>query len=42
MRAELQRQLGRAFHDDEKFPWGGVWCSYDPRSDTAGSGVRYT
>ena len=42
MRAELCRQLGRTFDADEKFPWGGAWCNYDPRSDTAGSGVRYT
>lgn len=41
MRAELRRQLGRSFEGDEEFPWGGMWCNYDPRSDTAGSGVRY-
>jgi hypothetical protein len=41
MRTELQRQLGRSFDKDEEFPWGGAWCSYDPRSDTARSGVRY-
>lgn len=41
MRAELRRQLGRRFAGDERFGWGGVWCNYDPRSDTASSGVRY-
>ena len=43
MRVELRRQLGedRSFEGDEKFPWGGAWCSYDPRSDTASGGVRY-
>ena len=41
MRAELCRQLGRAFLTDEEFAWGGAWCNYDPRSDSAGSGVRY-
>lgn len=41
MRAELNRQLGRVFATDETFAWGGMWCNYDPRSDTAGSGVRY-
>ena len=41
MRAELYRQLGRTFDSDEEFPWGGAWCNYDPRSDTASSGVRY-
>ncbi len=43
MRAELRRQLGedRSFEADEKFAWGGAWCSYDPRSDTASGGLRY-
>jgi hypothetical protein len=41
MRAELRRQLGRRFDGDETFPWGSAWCTYDPRSDAAGSGVRY-
>ena len=41
LRAELRRQLGRSFEGDEDFAWGGAWCNYDPRSDTAGSGVRY-
>lgn len=41
MRAELGRQLGRPFKAEERFAWGGIWCGYDPRSDTVSSGVRY-
>jgi hypothetical protein len=41
MRAELGRQLGRAFKKEQRLAWGSAWCSYDPRSDTVSSGVRY-
>jgi hypothetical protein len=39
---ELRRQLGRGFaRDEESFAWGWAYSSYDPRGDTASSGLRY-
>ena len=42
VRAELGRQLGRSFAGgEERFAWGAAYSLYDPRSDSASSGLRY-
>lgn len=42
VRAILREQTGRAFaKGSERFAWGELWSSYDPKGGGAGHGLRY-
>lgn len=42
LREILNPMLSRPFSSgDERFPWGVVWASFDPKGGFASAGLRY-